>query len=294
VTPQAPASTSPIREDSVPQTAREPQPVEPKPAAAARFREPLAPRSTTRAIVLLYHAFNRGAQPLSVRASDFDRQLQWLHDHHVEIVSTSELVGFLAGDGQLPARVALITIDDGLKSVYEKAWPILKRRKVRFTLGIPTGMLEEPKNAPVMTWDQVREMVSSGLCEVASHGHMHRRLIGLSGRKQREELELSRELLTQRLGQVPVAYFYPLGAYDGPSAEAVRVAGYSAAFRASGAPIAAGSGSLFWLPRLSVFHGERAGPLSHYFSDRFLGQVSYVARRDPASKNGEPDAPRPD
>lgn len=249
--------------------------------AQREFAEPVVPRSETRALVLLYHAFNRGAQPLSVRARDFDEQLGWLADNHVEIVSTSELLDFLEGKLALPARVAVISIDDGLASVYSKAWPILKRRQVRFTVGIPTGMLEDPQNAPVMTWEQVREMVASGLCEVASHGHMHRRLVNLSGKRRWEELELSRDLIRERVGAAPVAYFYPLGAYDPVSAEAVQKAGYRAAFRATGAPIAAGSGSHYWLPRVSIFHGEPAGVLAHYFRPKFLGQVSYSARRDP-------------
>lgn len=245
------------------------------------FSQPLAARSETRAAVLLYHAFNRGAQPLSVRAKDFDAQLAWLSDHGVEIVSVTELIDFLEGKRALPARVAVISIDDGLISVYTQAWPILKARRVRFSLGIPTGMLEDPKNAPVMTWEQVREMVASGLCEIASHGHMHRRLVNLSGKRQWEELELSRDLITERIGTPPVAYYYPLGAYDPPSADAVKKAGYRAAFRATGAPIAAGSGSHFWLPRVSIFHGESAGVLSHYYGAKFMGQVRYRESQDP-------------
>ncbi len=260
---------------------REPAASPPAPLPAPRFSSPVVPRSETRAIVLLYHAFNRGAQPLSVSTRDFDAQLAWLAENRVEVVSTSELLDFLEGSRALPERVAVISIDDGLMSVYTKAWPILKQRKVRFTLGIPTGMLEDPKNAPVMTWDQVREMVASGLCEIASHGHMHRRLVGLEGKRRWEELELSRDLIRERVGEPPVAYFYPLGAYDPPSAEAVEKAGYRAAFRATGAPIAAGAGSHFWLPRVSIFHGESAGVLAHYFRPKFLGQVRYSARRDP-------------
>jgi peptidoglycan/xylan/chitin deacetylase (PgdA/CDA1 family) len=231
-------------------------------------------------VVFLYHAFNRGAQPLSVRTRDFDAQLAWLEDNRVDVVSTSELLDFLEGQRALPARVAVIHIDDGLASVYSKAWPILKHRNVRFSVGIPTGMLEDPKNAPVMTWEHVREMVASGLCEVASHGHMHRRLVGLTGKRQWEELELSRDLIRERIGAPPVAYFYPLGAYDSLAASAAARAGYRAAFRATGAPIAAGAGSAFWLPRVSIFHGESAGVLSHYFGPKFLGQVRYSQKHD--------------
>jgi peptidoglycan/xylan/chitin deacetylase (PgdA/CDA1 family) len=115
-------------------------------------------------------------------------------------------------------------------------------------------------------------MTESGLCEIASHGHMHRRLVGLEGRRLYEELELSRQIIRKQLGSEPVAYFYPLGAYDVRSAGEVEQRGYRAGFRASGAPVALGASSSFWIPRTSVFHddGEHIG---YYFSERFLGQV---------------------
>jgi peptidoglycan/xylan/chitin deacetylase (PgdA/CDA1 family) len=273
--PTASAPAVPDLAESAPATSPAPAPNEPP-----RFHEPLAPREKTRAIVLLYHAFNRGAQQLSLKSSDFERQLEWMENNHVEIVSTSELLDFLEAKRDLPERVAVITLDDGLESVYRHAWPILKRHKTRFTLGLPTGMIEHPRGAPVMSWDQVREMVASGLCEVASHGHMHRRLKGLSGRLLHEEVELSRDLITERIGAPPVAYFYPLGAFDPASAKALRDAGYRAAFRASGAPIAAGSSSPMWLPRLTLFRGESWLTVANYFTPRFLGQVSYDPRRD--------------
>jgi len=275
-----------LREPTPAPTSEPAQPPEPPtlsgPPAQPRFREPVVERAETRAVVFLYHAFNRGAQRLSVRARDLDGQLTWLEQNHVEVISTSELLGFLEGELALPARVAVLHIDDGLKSVYASAWPVLRQHGARFTVGIPTGMLEEPKNAPVMTWDEVREMVASGLCEVASHGHMHRRLPSLSGRLAREEIDLSRDLITARIGKAPVAFLYPLGAFSPSSAKAVEKAGYPGAFRATGAPIAAGSSSLFWLPRVSIFHGEPAETFSLYYGDRFIGQVRYDKKRDRA------------
>lgn len=241
-------------------------------STARALREPLVDARDTRAVVLLYHGFNRGNDPLSVSTANFERQLDWLEAHGVEIVHTSELIEFLEGKRRLPAKVAALHIDDGLSSVYEKAWPILRRRGVRFTVGLPTGVIENPKRAPVMTWDQVREMVASGLCEVASHGHLHRRLVGLEGRRLFEELELSWQLIEREIGRAPVAYLYPLGAYDRRAAAEVERVGYRAAFRASGAPIAQGMHGTFWLPRASVFHDD--GPfVGQFFRKAFLAQV---------------------
>jgi peptidoglycan/xylan/chitin deacetylase (PgdA/CDA1 family) len=257
----------------------------PPPPDGARYREPLVPRATTRAMVLLYHSFNRGDTELSVRERDFEAELDWLDRHHVEIVRLSELVEFLEGSRSLPARVAVITIDDAYQSVYQIAWPVLHRHGTRFTLGIPTAMLEHPGHAPVMTWSEVREMTDSGLCEVASHGHMHRSLSTLSGRPLEDELTLSRDLIAEHTGTPPIAFFYPLGAYSPVAVKAVKRAGYRAAFRASGAPIAVGSGSRYWLPRMTIGHDDSEYTVARYFSEGFLGRVAYIAARDPQKKH---------
>ncbi len=284
--PQAPRPAAAVTADpvSVPAPVAESQP------AVPRFEQPLVEPEETRAVVLLYHAFDRGTAPLSVRSRNFEKQLRWLQAEKVEIVHTSELLEFLEGSRRLPKRVAVITIDDGLKSVFEKAWPILKQLSVKFTLGLPTGVMEDPKNAPVMTWDQVRVMTASGLCEIASHGHMHRRLVGLEGRRLFEELELSRQIIQRQLGSEPVAYFYPLGAYDTRSAGEVEKRGYRAGFRASGAPVALGASSSFWIPRTSVFHDDGAH-IGYYFSQRFLSQVRAVPVAKQTAAKDAPHAP---
>ncbi len=284
-----PAPSGTVVADVAPAPEPPPLPDKPQPPASP-FVQPVVDAEQTRAVVLLYHAFDRGSAPLSVRSSNFEKQLRWLLESGVEIVHTSQLLSFLEGGIKLPRRVAVITIDDGLKSVFEKAWPIMRELDVKFTLGLPTGMMEEPKNAPVMTWDQVRIMTATGLCEVASHGHMHRRLVGLEGRRLYEELELSRKIIRRRLGSEPVAYFYPLGAYDNRSAAHVERVGYRAAFRASGAPVAQGASSSFWIPRTSVFYDD-GQHIAYYFSKRFLGQVRAAAPKSPTAARSSGRAP---
>ena len=228
-------------------------------------------------MVLLYHGFDRGPDPLSVSSRRLDEQLAWLEDNQVEVVSTTELIEFLEGKRWLPARVAVITIDDGLLSTYERAWPILKRHGVRFTLGLSTRLLDEPKAGLSMTWHQVREMVDSGLCELASHGHGHRRLVGLSEKLAHEELEVSRSTIERETGRTPVAYFYPLGANDHQARRRVAAAGYRAGFTASGAPIAVNSAPRMGIPRTGIFHADGLGQFAWYFSTRNLMKVPVPA-----------------
>jgi peptidoglycan/xylan/chitin deacetylase (PgdA/CDA1 family) len=246
--------------------------------AQRSMQQALVEAEETRANVLLYHAFDRGRDPLSVSSQRFERQLIWLIENDVEIVALSELVEFLEGRRLLPKRVAVITIDDGVKSVHQKAWPILKRHGIRFTLGLPTYYMQTPENAPMLSWDEVREMLDSGLCEIASHGHRHRALPVLSKRLAAEELELSAEIITEQVGARPFAYFYPLGALDAASMKSVLRAGYRAAFSAIGGPIAIGSSPLMRIPRTSIFHDDDLGMLAYYFSERFFERLPETPR----------------
>jgi hypothetical protein len=159
----------------------------------------LVSRERTRVVVLLYHAFDVGPDPLGLPASRFVHHLDALTSLGVEFVPLSALIDFLEGKRELGERAAVITIDDGHRSVYKKAWPILRERRLPFTLGLPTAFIDQPGQV-TLSWEQIREMLASGLCELASHGHRHRRLGPLDARRTREELELSREIIERETG----------------------------------------------------------------------------------------------
>jgi peptidoglycan/xylan/chitin deacetylase (PgdA/CDA1 family) len=236
----------------------------------------LAPRDRTRAVVLLYHAFDVGPEPLGLSSQRFEQQLERLERDGVVVVPLSALVEFLEGSRELPERVAVITIDDAHRSVYHKAFPILKRKAVPFSLGVPTAFVEK-RGTPTLRWSQIREMIDSGLCELASHGHRHRRLGVLDARAAAEELELSRELIERETGVRPSAYFYPLGAVDSTAERRVHTAGYRAAFGATGGAIAFDAFPRFRVPRTTVHHHDRAERIGWLFTPAFLERLPVAA-----------------
>ena len=231
-------------------------------------------RERTRAIVLLYHSFDVGPQPLGLSSRRFESHLEWLAQSGVAVVPLSALIEFLEGRRLLPERVAVITIDDGHRSTYEKAFPLLKKHQMPFTLGLPSALVTGKKRT--ISWSEVRKMVDSGLCEIASHGHRHRRLGPLDARRTHEELVVSRELIERETGVRPIAYFYPLGAHESPAPEKAKAAGYRAAFTATGGAIAHGRFSLQAIPRTTVLHGDGAGKIGWLFSPDFLERLPRV------------------
>lgn len=254
-----------------PLAAAPPAQAEPPPPPA--FNEPVVAPGQTRAVVLMYHAFDRGSADLTVDGWQFERQIVWLRENHVEVVSTSQLVAFLRGEISLPEKVAVITIDDGDKSVYGVAWPVLQRQRVPFTLALPTKLMMENKKHRMLTWDQVREMVESGLCEVGSHGHEHKSIYHFSDKQALRELETSRDILERETKQRPVAFFYPLGAFDDRTRALVERAGYRAAFKATGAPVGLDCCHLYAVPRVGIIHRDTVWTIGFYFSPSFMNRM---------------------
>jgi peptidoglycan/xylan/chitin deacetylase (PgdA/CDA1 family) len=90
-----------------------------------------------------------------------------------------------------------ITFDDGHRSHFEKAYPLLEKYGVRATFFVPAGCAG--RSAESVSWDQARQMAASGH-RVQSHGWSHRLLTQCGPRELEEELSRSKQELEDRLG----------------------------------------------------------------------------------------------
>lgn len=249
----------PVSLDPAPAPAA-PAPAPPQPRT---FREPVVPREQTRAVVLLYHLFGEVDSPMNVPADRFEAQLRWLRDNRVEVISASDLTRFLDGSLELPERVAVITIDDGHRSVRRVAFPILRRYAAPFTLALNTAAIEG-RRPEAVTWDEVRDMMASGLCDLASHSHTHGHLARFTEASSRKEVTLSRAILEQRTGVRPETFVFPFGERSAKTMKIVEQAGYRAAFAVAPRPVTTGS-PRFELPRQEVARSTTLAAFARFF-----------------------------
>ncbi|MFP3386390.1 polysaccharide deacetylase family protein, partial [Tritonibacter sp. SIMBA_163] len=78
----------------------------------------------------------------------------------------------------LPPRTVAITIDDAYLSVYETAWPLLRKHDLPFALFVATDPVD--RGIPgYMDWDQIRELEAGGV-EIGSQAVTHPHMPGLS------------------------------------------------------------------------------------------------------------------
>jgi peptidoglycan/xylan/chitin deacetylase (PgdA/CDA1 family) len=201
--------------------------------------------------VLMYHEVDRYRggpiySGLYVRPRTFIRQLRWLARHRFRAVTLARVEAAWAGRARLPRRPLVISFDDGYRSVYEHAFPRLRRRHWPAVVNLAVGNLYW--SGGLSPW-QVRRLIGAGW-ELASHTIHHVRVRGASRGTLQLEVAGSRRLL-QRMFHVPVRNFaYPEGKWSRRAAAAVRAAGYTAA--AGIAPGLARPGERFHFDRIRV------------------------------------------
>lgn len=202
-----------------------------------QFAAPLVPREQTRVAVLGYHNFSN-TKPVSemrMRTSEFCTQMQYIKDAGLSVISMEDFLQWLRGERQLPERCILITIDDGWKSVWTDAYPVLKAYGYPFTTFLYTRYIQVQGDS--MTKAQIQEMAAHG-ATIGSHSTNHlypkswRRLAqgseAYTAQVKREILD-SRDKLVGLFGPCS-AYCYPGGYNTPPMLEALRSSAYRAAF----------------------------------------------------------------
>ena len=185
--------------------------------------------------ILTYHRFAENcSSPLCMPAKTFELQMQYLKEKGYHLITAGELLAFLRYRQGLPRKSVLITMDDGYRSVYDIAYPILNKYGFTATLFIYTDFVGVSKMA--ITWEQLKEMQAKGFTG-GSHTIYHSDLTqpkeGESEQqfiaRVKEELYGSKKIIDKKLGQDTYFLAYPFGRYDQQSIQMAREAGYKMA-----------------------------------------------------------------
>jgi peptidoglycan/xylan/chitin deacetylase (PgdA/CDA1 family) len=192
--------------------------------------------------VLAYHAVDecRAADDphlLYVSPSVFEAQMDYLA-HHRRVVSLTDAVS-----GSLPAGppAVAITFDDGYRSVFDNALPILERHGFPATVFVPTAYVGDrnrwdeslPRPLEIMDADELRAAGARGLA-VESHGHAHLDLSCASVADARADLGRSVEVVEEVTGRRPRFLAYPFTVGSAGAQEAAAELGFVAAFNIEG------------------------------------------------------------
>lgn len=183
--------------------------------------------------------FYRGTST-TTSAEAFKVQMAHLKSLGYETISLDELYRFLNKEVNLPAKVFVITFDDGLKSVHKYGYPILKALDYQATVFLITSRIKRktinwnPDSLQFMSISEIAE--AKGVFDYQSHSHflhkLHNKKPIIYQRKPRViQFDVERSLRAlKQFNPVANAFAYPFGAFDAKSLNAVKAAGIKIAF----------------------------------------------------------------
>jgi len=227
---------------------------------AATISKPVVDQ-TAQTIIYCYHRLvDKVRYPgTEITPAVFEAQMKELKDRGITVISLQDLLAWKRGEKNIPPRCAVITFDDGWKSQYEVAWPIMKKFGYTFTMfiyteGVAGGSLG---GGQAITWEMLADMRDNGI-DIEAHTATHQDLreghtimvMEQGGKRTKKKLTGAeyeqwvqkevvgcKQLLEQRLGIKINCFAVPFGTYNEHVKEIARNAGYEAMFTVYGQPI---------------------------------------------------------
>jgi peptidoglycan/xylan/chitin deacetylase (PgdA/CDA1 family) len=185
--------------------------------------------------VLAYHRFSPDSSDrMIIKRSDFDSQMAYLKEAGYHCLTSGEFHDFLNYRKQIPEKSVLITLDDGWKSAFDIAVPILQKYGFTATWFLYTDFIGGSK---AISWAQVKQLDNMGFdIQVQSKAHTNLG-IQLEDESMKEylnrldtEIRQSRILIEKKIGK-PCRYMaYPYGATNGIVTAMLKKYGYHGAF----------------------------------------------------------------
>lgn len=211
----------------------------PETPAAPPAAEPSAPDDGVRVSILGYHEFSE-TQPetaMRIRTSKFRKQMETIRQLGITVISLEEFAAWKRGEKQIPEKSILLTLDDGWKSVYTDAFPILKEFGYPYTLFLYKNYVDGGGKA--LTTPMIQELVKAG-ATVGSHSVSHPYPVTIkSFRKKgpdpydaflRKEMGESKRFLESKFSVKATTFSYPGGFFTEEMIPLGKEFGYSHLF----------------------------------------------------------------
>lgn len=188
--------------------------------------------------VLCYHQFSRGrkaSNQLAISEFDFQEQMAYLNDNNYQVITLKELERIIKLKLGIAPKTVVITIDDGYRSIYDVAYPILKKYNLPATIFLYTDFAG---GSVALSWPQVKELMEDPLIDIQSHTKTHGSLARLPEDKTErayqnrinQEISGAEYALKKNLGLESRYFAYPYGDSSSYAVSTLKKAGYSLAF----------------------------------------------------------------
>lgn len=165
--------------------------------------------SKRKLLIIYYHEVVEQGQGYSyqkIEKDKFEEQMKYLSENGYHTLFFSEL------PEPLPEKAVIVSFDDGLKTVFDNAFPIMKKYGIKGNVYLPTAYIGN--DGHFMDWDMVKSLCDSGLFEMQAHTHHHTDIRAYSDEDMHSEVNTSSDILSRELEFEPTAFCIPFGMYD--------------------------------------------------------------------------------
>ena len=205
----------------------------------------------------MYHRFNESKYPsTNIELNIFKEQLKIIENEGIKFIHPRKFKENLYENKK--ERKILLTIDDGLLSFYQNAWPILKKKKIPFILFVNT---REVGAFNYMNWSQILELHDADHVEIGNHSHSHEYLVDESPEIIKKDILRSIEIFNEKLGKNSKFFSYPFGEFSEEFKKIIKELGFEYAFGQHSGVIDE-TKDLWELPRFPI--NEKYGELNRF------------------------------
>jgi peptidoglycan/xylan/chitin deacetylase (PgdA/CDA1 family) len=232
--------------------------------------------------ILMYHEVKRHNVGKDVITPyEIESDLKYLNENQYTTVTMQDMIDYVNHKRELPAKPVVLSFDDGYLNNYVYVFPLLKRYDMKIVLSIIgkstddfTNISDNSLDYSHVTWDQINEMMKSGLVEIQNHTynmhHITRKRYGCR-RNRGESLEhydhaiseditkLQQEII-RMTGYTPNTFTYPYGRVSEESYPIIKRLGFKASLTCDYGVnvITRDPEALFSLKRICRSHGVSA------------------------------------
>lgn len=199
--------------------------------------------------VIMYHSVYGGnPEEYIVTPVQFESDLAWLAENSYTSVTAQQLTDYVNGNGNLPEKPVMITLDDGCYNNLSEVLPLLEKYDMHAVVSVvgqytDVTAIRDP-HIPAysyLTWEDIENLINSGHVEIGNHTYdMHsfrgrRNGCSMNSDETEEEYveilynDLSRlqNEIREHTGIIPIVFAYPFGFRSPEATPVMRELGFS-------------------------------------------------------------------
>lgn len=221
--------------------------------SVASFATTIKDKQSIKLPIIMYHSVLKERKYQGryvISPSDFENDVLYLKKNGYTTIVMDDLIKYVNKKGTLPEKPVMLTFDDGYYNNYLYIYPIAKKYNIKIVIS-PIGFYsdqfsqngKEANHAvySYCTWEQINEMINSGLVEFQNHTYnLHHcgkgKRLG-AGRMYNENSEKYKIMLFEDLfkmqhkmkentGYIPTTFVYPYGKVSKDSFPVIKKIGF--------------------------------------------------------------------